>query len=104
MTETRTVFVAPGQGSQRPDLFQLAKRFPEVHETYEAADEIALELFGPSRVGGKSISEWAKNGTQDELATNTVITQPLIIATSGKMEALLNVPHDFLNKIKFGEK
>ena len=161
MTETRTVFVAPGQGSQRPDLFQLAKRFPEVHETYEAADEIALELFGPSRVGGKSISEWAKNGTQDELATNTVITQPLIIATSiglikylrsredgttayghsvgelaalfaascateedtlklsmlrglysheaslassGKMAALLNVPHDFLNKIKFGEK
>lgn len=159
--ETRTVFVAPGQGSQRPNMYQLAERFSEVKETYETADSIALELFGPSRIAGKSISEWAKLGTQEELATNTVITQPLIIATSiglikylqrreegttayghsvgelaavfaagcvteedalklsmfrglyshqvslsssGKMAALMNVPHDFLKKIKFGEK
>lgn len=81
-TENRTVFVCPGQGSQRPNMYQLAERLPEVGATYEVADEIALELFGPSRVAGKSISEWSKEGTQAELATNTVITQPLIIATT----------------------
>lgn len=154
------VFVAPGQGSLRPKLIELANQVPEVQETYDTADEIAIEIFGKKLIKGKNISEWATDGSEEELITNTIVAQPLIVATSiglikylkgqeqgttayghsigeiaalyaagsleeqdairlamlrgvysfeasqdqsGKMVALLNVPRDFLEKIKFGE-
>ncbi len=157
----QSVFVGPGQGGQRERLIELTKQIPEVGETYDRADQIIIEIFGNNKkINGKSLTEWATVGTKEELSANTVITQPLVVATtiglikylkkhekgitayghsvgelaalyaagcmsendtlglamlrgvysfeasqdqSGLMAALINVPHDFLEKIKFGE-
>lgn len=80
--EGKSLLMAPGQGSQRPGMFVLAECIPEVRESYELADQISVELFGIEMIEGKNISDHAKTATQVELATNTVITQPLIVATS----------------------
>lgn len=77
-----SVLIAPGQGGQRPNLYELAERLPEVKETYDNADEISLELFGKAQIEGSSLSHHAKQASQEELAANTIIAQPLIVATS----------------------
>lgn len=83
MQEGAVLFIAPGQGTLRPNLIELAQQVPEVMETYELADEISIEIFGADKkVEGRSISEWAAIGTDEEFAGNTIIAQPLIVATS----------------------
>jgi len=76
------LLISPGQGSQRENLYELAEKIPEVRESYEHADEISLELFGPTQIDGRSLSAHAKHATQAELASNTIVTQPLIVATT----------------------
>lgn len=81
-TKRLSALIAPGQGSQRPGLYKLTESIGELGETYELGDEISIELFGQSQIEGRSLSQLARDATQEELAVNTVITQPLIVATS----------------------
>ncbi len=64
-------------------MYRLVENYPEVGEAYELADEISIELFGKTKkIEGKSLSEHAREASDDELANNTVITQPLIVTTT----------------------
>jgi [acyl-carrier-protein] S-malonyltransferase len=82
MSEKLSVLVSPGQNCARKDLDALATAIPEVRETYDHADEIALQFFGPEMINGKSLSAWSREATETELATNTIIAQPLVVATT----------------------
>ncbi len=82
VTSGHTLFIAPGQGTLREGIYELAAQVPEVQEAYEIADEVIIEVHGPGKILGRNISEWAKHGTNSDFIENTVIAQPLIVATS----------------------
>ncbi len=72
-------YIFPGQGSQFAGMGKdIAERFPEARETFEAIDE-AL---------GFSISRLCFEGPEDELKL-TANTQPAILAVSSAIDAVL---------------
>ena len=72
MTDTRTAFVFPGQGSQKIGMLaDLADRFPSVQQTFaEASDVLGYDLW-----------DRVQNGEVEQI-NQTECTQPLLLTAS----------------------